>query len=152
MLFLAQGDPTFHLSVSTLVTLGGIVAGVAGTLAVLKFRSSATEDKQKDQEKTADELKAKDVKIEESIQLLNEKFKVAEDLLSEKITDLERRQMEKSSEFQLKMSERFEKFEKDLSDHERRLAVAENDREHMKQAHQRVARKVTILPGELKKP
>jgi gas vesicle protein len=145
---LAEGDPTFHLSVSTLVTLGGIIAGTAGTLAVLKFRASATEDKQKGHEKIADELKAKDEKIEEAIRSLGTRMESTGDSLGDKIADLEHRQSEKTNEFQSKVMNRFDRMDETLSDHEKRLAVAENDREHMKREHHRVARKVTMMPKD----
>jgi len=148
-LLLAEGDLT--LSYKTVLAVGGVVATVASTLAVLKLKAKWSEDKHKsaknDSKETTAELKAKDDKIEAAIKGLGDKMDTTGDVLKSKIVDLERRQGQELDAFESKVMSRFDKVDGQLSDHEKRIAVAENDRTHMKAEHKRVASKVTRFPG-----
>jgi hypothetical protein len=150
-LLLAEGDPTFNLSLTVLIGIITAVAGIGGTFAVLKLKSQMSEDKTRENKTAINvsnmELKAKDDKIEEAIKRLSDQMGENKDVLKSKMIDLNRDNSEKQKRFESKVFGRFDKVDEKITDHEARLSKAETDREHIKKEQDRHSRKLTKTPS-----
>ena len=151
VLLLAEGDPTFTLSLTVIVGLITTAVTVGVTVGIMKYKGKVTEEKQtedrQDARDTRAELKAKDDKIEAALAKLGEQMGDTKDVLKSKMMDLNREQKEKQDRFESKVFGRFDRVDKQLAEHEKRLSVAEQDREHIKKEQERHARKLTRLPS-----
>ena len=152
LLLLADGDPTFNLSLTVLIGIITAVAGIGGTFAVLQLKSKVTDDKAQENKQaineSASELRTKNSKIEEALKKLSEQMGENKDALKSKMVDLNKDQANKQTHFESKVFGRFDDVDKRLSDHETRLTVAEQDRDHIKKEQDRQGRKLTRMPSD----
>lgn len=133
-----------------LVSVLTAVFAVGGTIAVLKFRASYNEKETSSAkgkiEKESEKRESRDEKLNEKLDGIAKALGDNTDMLKSRMVRGEKESREMIQTFQSKTFSRLDKIQEKLADHDKRLTVAETERQHMRTQVEETRRKVTRGP------
>ena len=137
------------IETGTLITIGTFVFGAGSVVAGLKIKQALAKDKvetvKESSEKATEKLEKGDDKIFDEIKNLGKTMQRQHREQNEKHAQSEKSMIGKIDQFQSKVFRRLDDVHDQLAEHDKRLTVAEKEREHTKEKVDKHAQKITLM-------
>jgi hypothetical protein len=136
------------LDLGIILAIAGPFAAIGGTIAVMKWRQNALEDKQKEASTSSKEgnekLEKVDERIFQDIKDLGKTMQRRFDQQDKRQAGAEKSMIGKIDGFQSKMFRRLDDVQKDVSAQDKRLSVHETEARHTREKVEKHAKKITM--------
>ena len=149
-MFLLAESVSIDLSlIKTIISIVGPLLGIAGTLAVMKWRQGQQEKQlvsnKKSAEKKTDKLEQVDERIFSKIDDLGKTMQRRFNAQDAKAASAEKSMIGKLENFQSKVFNRLDDVQAKLSDQDKRLTVAETEARHTRETVEKHGKKITVM-------